>query len=330
MSSEAAIADPHAGFEDLVVPLVFPDVAGADQSATLILLAGQSGAGVGRATGRLRAEHGAGLAVLSAPDLRVIADTITPGRDSAVVDGTVAGWLRDCLAYARTNQRSLLLEGNFAAPDAALAVVRRFARDGFATRVVMISVSRAESLLALASDHLSQRRDGQRARLVDTAAHDATFEGLRGLAEKAGGEGVDRVTVIDRRGAVRFDTAASGSGWAPGEVGRALSDAQREPLTSLEATQWLSELRRVTDYALSLREPSRPVVEMLVELHALALADVVPRLPVPKGSTMVSRQENRHATQLVALKRLVEPPVRVVAPAPDLTPAGPSRGGPSR
>jgi hypothetical protein len=101
----------------------------------------------------------------------------------------------------------------------------------------------------------------------------------------------------------------------------ALSTSRSEAMSALEATQWLSELRHMTEYARSLRTVPTPAIESLIELHEMAIRRVVPELPVPPGSEVVRIQQQKLATDLAALKRIQVPPEVVDVAAPTVTPA---------
>lgn len=320
---------------DDILPLTFPSVA-PSVAPVLVLLAGQPGSGMSRATGRLRGEMGSNVAVLRSEDMRAFhpashgADT----DDSEVQRGiaeAAAGWLQGCLRYARENRHSVLLAGTFPTPAVALGVAERFATEGFQSRVVVVAARRAESLLALVSDYFSQIQAGFPARLTGRGTHDRGWEGTLELVDAAGqSPSVGRITILNRAGTVAFDaTRVEPKGPITG-VGAALARAYAQSLTSLQSAQWLSELRRVSEFTATLRNPPRPVLEMLVELHELAIREIVPELPVPKGSDLVARQERHHATELVALRRALAvtgPPEGPAAPT--VTPGGPDRGGPA-
>ena len=102
-----------------ILPLFFPDAPATGKPPNLVLLTGQPGSGRSRASSLLVAEHGPDLAVVTGDDLRAfhprfveITATRAPDAREALVQAT-AGWVRDCIRYARENRRSLVLEGTF-------------------------------------------------------------------------------------------------------------------------------------------------------------------------------------------------------------------------
>ena len=324
-------------FERDILPLLFPEDQPEDSAPTFVLLTGQPGAGAARAIGRLRDEHNDDFAVLNADELRALHPQFVQATASGSVEAArqvseaTAEWLRAGMAFAREHRRSLLLEGNFATPSTVLALAQRFAGEGFRTRVVVVGVRRAESLLATLSQYLSAVQAGRPARFVSREVHDRGFEGTRTLtAALEDSTAVDRVTVLDRAGATKFDAEADGTDHPFQGAGAALVAAQSEQLWSLGSVQWMSELRRVTEFAATLRKVPRAVTEVLIDLHETALRQIIPELRVPAGSKVVAAQEHRSASELVALRRslIVERPVDAAAPV--VAPTGPERGGLSR
>ena len=99
-------------------------------------------------------------------------------------------------------------------------------------------------------------------------------------------------------------------------------------LTSVQAAQWLSELRRVTEYAETLRDRPREFTERLITLHGLAVREIIPELEVPAGSPVASLQEHRSAAALAALRRSLQParPREDLAAPVVSAPTGPDRG----
>ncbi|MGA1828244.1 zeta toxin family protein [Microbacterium sp.] len=313
-----------------ILPLIFPETT-ASVDPVLVLVARPPGSIAAPATGRLVAEHGRDIAVVNGDDLRALHPDIAGGAGSTdAVQADSAEWLRACIAFARENRRSLLLDGQFS-PAAALGTAERFADAGFRTRVVVTGARRAESLLSAVSLYLRSIQSGGSARLVGREAHDRGFEGARELAAALEeSTAVDRVTVLGRNGTPAFDAERRDQDRPFQGASAALRAVQSERLTSLQSTQWLSELRRVTEFSVTLRQVPRPLTELLIDLHETALREIIPELPVPAGSAVVAAQERRSAAELVALRRSLveERPADVAAPV--VVPAGPDRGGLSR
>lgn len=324
-------------FKRTVLPYYFPVRELEDPQPALILLAGQPGAGRARATRRLITDHGPDVAVVSSEDLRAfhplfpqLASTRSPDALEGVTRATAA-WMRDCIRYAREYERSLLLEGAFQDAAVAVGTAQRFATAGFQTRVAIVAPRRAESLLSLASLYLSNLRAGKLGRLVSREAHDRALEATRALAAATvNSASISRLTVIGRDGNSVFDAhRADGDAAFVGGVG-ALEAQQSARLSRLDATQWLSELHHATDFAMTRRDLPRAVTELLVELHEVALREVIPELHVPSGGKFISAIEQRTVARLGDLQRALPREEVIDLAAPVATPVGPERGGISR
>lgn len=320
-----------------VLPLVFQDSTRPEDSPSLTLLAGQPGAARLRAARALVVDYGQAPAIVGADDLRAfhprfaeLANASTPGSLDGVTRATAA-WLRDCIRYARENKRSLILEGGFQDPAVAVATTERFAAEGFQTRVVVVASRRAESLLSTASLYLRNVHAGTLARFVSRDAHDRALEATRALAAGAAhSASVDRLTVIGRTGDFVFDALRADGDEEFHGVGSALEAEQSARLTRFDATQWLSELHHMTDFAMTRRDLPRGVTELLFELHEVALREVIPELHVPRDGKFISAIEQKTAERLSELERALPREDVVDLAAPVATPVGPERGGISR
>lgn len=318
-----------------ILPLYFPDAPSTNESPTLILLAGQPGAGRSRASSLLYAEHGSDLAVVTGDDLRAfhprfaeIVATPAPEAQEALARAT-AGWVRDCIRYARENRRSLVLEGAFQDPAVVVGTAGRFASEGFQTRVVVVTSRRAQSLLSVASLYLRDVQAGAPARFTSREAHDRGFDATRTLvATLEETASVDRLTVLARDGRMVFDAHRDDGGF--GGASAALVAARSVRLSRFDATQWLSELHHVTQFAASRRDLSPAVTELLVDLHETALREVIPELHVPAGGKFTTVIEQKTVAGLVALRGSLQREQPVDAAAPVFAPGGPERGGVSR
>jgi len=320
-----------------ILPLYFRDRPPPDEPPTLVLLAGQPGAGRSRATGSLIAEHGSDLTVVSGDDLRAFhprfpdfASSRSPEAAPGIAHAT-AGWLRDCIRYARENKHSLLLEGTFQDPAVAVGTAERFATAGFQTRIVVVASRRAESLLTVASRYLRDVHGALPARMVSRDSHDRAFEATCALAAAAEDVApVDRLTVLSRTGQVEFDARRADGEDALHGAGAALEAAQSARLSRFDATQWLSELHHMTEFAASRRDLPRGVTELLVELHEIALREVIPELHVPRDGKFTITIEQNTVARLVELRRSLPREHAVDVAAPVVAPVGSERGGISR
>jgi UDP-N-acetylglucosamine kinase len=295
-------------FDERIKPVVFP-YPPADDSAEMLFTVGQPGAGTLRATAEVVGERH--VAVLSANDLRAfhprffeLSRSRAPEAVSTLNE-SATGWMRSGLQHARTTRRSLLLDGTLSSPDVALATTGLFAKSGFTTSVVVVAVPRAESLLATASKYLLDARAGSASAFTSVADHDAGFEGTRTLIHTLESTpSVDRLTIVGRDGMTRFEGTRSDVKSFSGAIA-ALDREHATALPAPRAMRWLSELRAMTDFALSSRQLARPLAEVLVELHEIALREIVPRLPLPRDSQARPTTEANLARQLVAIRQAV-------------------------
>lgn len=317
-------------FDERIRPVVFPH-APADDSAEMLFVVGQPGAGALRATTKVLGDRH--IAVLSASDLRAFHPRFLELSRSrspeaiGILTMSTTGWMRSALQHARTTGRSLLLDGTGSSPDLALATAVLFASSGFTTTVVVVAAPRSESLLATASGYLTNARAGSAAQFTTVAEHDASVESIRALIQTLESTpSVDRLTIIGRDGATRFDAASTDSGGFAGA--RAVLDSEHAShLRAPQAMRWLSELRAMTDFALSARQVARPFAEVLIELNEIGLREILPNLPLPKDSQARPAAEANLGRQLVALRQAVRTDQREERhPAPVIAAPEPDRG----
>ncbi|WP_433585813.1 zeta toxin family protein [Microbacterium hydrocarbonoxydans] len=299
---------------------------------SFIILAGQIGSGAGRSIPRLLQTHEGGAVPLSAEDLQVFHPRFLDLALQSSQDGKrelaefAARWLQAALRHGREHQYSMLLEGAFASPDAALAVAHRFAESGYAVHVAAVDVRADESLLASTSTSLRQIRERQPPHIVSPREHAATLQGTRALiAASEVDPAVRRISVVRRDGRFAFDEQRSPDGDAVVGAAQAWDLAQTERMTALESAQWLGELRRITEFAQTLRPMPTPIRDALVDLHQKAVRRVVPELPVPAGSEVQRIQEQRHRETLADLTGQTDRRTGPDAAAPSAQPT-PSTG----
>lgn len=317
-----------------ILPFLFPDPPGGDSPA-FVLVAGQPGAGRSRAAATLARDH-RDMAVLNGDELRAFHPTFTGGGGTSGAAGAisqaVAGWVSGAIRYAREHGHSLAVEGTFANESAAAGTARRFADAGFQTRLVVVGVRRAASLLSVTSRYLRDVQAGAPAGFTSRDAHDDGLAATRRLTASAENSGwIDRLTILDRAGRDVFDATRSDREAAFAGASAALLNAQSARMGRLEATQWLSELHHATQFAATARGLPGGVGEMLVDLHETSLREVIPQLYVPAEGKFATAMEQKTVARLVALRQTLsapQPPIDVAAPV--VTPTGPERGGMSR
>lgn len=323
-------------FDAQVAPILFGDQEG-ESAPSMTVVAGQPGAGKSAVIPGLGPTAEPTPVVLSAENLAAFHPDFLDMRRRSPLEAQgamaplVSEWLASSLKFARTQRRSLVLEGSFPNPAPVLATAGVFAAEGFSTRLVVVAAKRSQSLLVAASRYLDLRRRGMPALFTDRETHNRGWIGAQALVrEAAATAALDRLTVVDRQGRVLFD-APRAEGF-DGAVA-ALETAESAPVTTLQAAEWFGELRRITEYARASRELAPPVADVLVELHELALNEVLPRIPVRPQSSFYVEQEMRLTRELVGLRQdaTVEvAPRAITPPAPVFVPPAPSPSrGPS-
>lgn len=332
MSSPAPI---DIAFEQSIAPIVFDGSATPEADPTITLVVGQPGAGKSATVSRLIRGTTNRPAVLSVESLAAFhPDYLAAGRWRPIeapsrLAPRVAEWLSEGLNFARERRRSLLLEGSFSNSAAVFGTIEGFADAGFSTQIVVVAARRSESLLTAASRFLEARRRSMPALFTDRESHLRGWEGTRAIvAEAEAMTPVDRLTLVGRDGQVVFD-AANTDGFAGASAALKASDSA--PVTTLQAAEWFGELRRVTEYARGSRDLVPPVADVLIELHELALNEVLPLLNVRRRSPFYVEQEARLSRELVGLRRaatgdlspidaspVLVPPAQTPAPGPSL------------
>ncbi|KHK98847.1 hypothetical protein LK09_08240 [Microbacterium mangrovi] len=191
------------------------------------------------------------------------------------------------LAHAKKQRVSVVIEDSFRSAADVLSALDTFAKDGYKARVVAVAVSRAESLLAAYSRE-SRRNPDQavadhslvRSVETDMAVMDMVLTGLS--------EDTDIVLI-----------SADGRDYRVNSVREAVLGTRRirdAPLSSRRAAAWISELRRLTG-------DGRSRSAALMELHRVALADVIPHLPLPANSAARAQLEARLRRGMSELER---------------------------
>jgi len=326
--------DVDLAFDRHVAPIVFASSAFREEAPEITVVAGQPGAGKSAAVARLVRAVADPPAVISAEGLAAFHPDYLeqrrwrPLEAQSAMAPLVAEWLSQSLDFARANHHSLILEGSFSNPAAMFGTVDAFAAEGFLTRVLVVAARRSESLLTAASRYLEARRRGAPALFTDRDSHERGWVGTQDLVRVAEETTpVDRLTIVGRRGKVLFD-AARNEGFSGATAAMTVSESA--PVTTLQAAEWFGELRRVTEYARDARELSPPVASVLVDLHELALNEVLPQMKVRRQSSFYIEQEARLTRELVSLRRAatvdLETPLQ---PAPVFVPPAPSPRGPS-
>lgn len=328
-TDESGVSDDEL-LRKRIVPAVF---AGSRvvEHPRFVLVAGAPGAGASRAIGGMTTQTEDGIAVISAETLSRFhpeVDDPDPAAQERVA-AAATGWLVECLRHARAECLSVLLAGPFPATEAVVGVAKQFREEGFRVEVSVVAVPATECMLSIASTYGARLQRGERPVLADWESSDDAVAHTRRTLEALGQSGVmDQVTVVDRSGRVVFDGHRFDSGVSTAAAA-AFDAALVTPMRTLEAVQWLSELKRVTRFARTYR-PAVPaeLTPALVELHGRGIREVVPTLAVPAGSAVARGLEARLASELIALRE-VTPHRSPDQSGPVLAPEVPHPSGPS-
>lgn len=331
MSVRSLTVDESAAiYHQHIAPVLFPSATAVDRP-DLAIVTGDEGAGSSRASSKILRES-TGMARVSGAELAAFHPDYLQARtstDAAVVSEAAAGWVQSAIRDARRFRRSLLIEGEGLSVSAVAGIIDVFGRNGFSTRLVLVASRRSDSLLALVAHHLlAELRGGSVAIAATGGAH--TNRLASAVVQEASRGSLGAMTIHDRRGGVVFDESRKGTDDPFAYAGAALHAASGEPRTALEAIQWLSEVRRISEYVAAARRFDRTVVAALIELHEFALNEVIPALPVPRGSLAVGRQEREHAAKLVMLREMLAPSRAVQESGPAVSPPAIDPDGPSR
>ncbi|HBR89479.1 MAG: hypothetical protein CMF56_12885 [Leifsonia sp.] len=323
MSASTSI---DVSFDLRVAPILFGATTAPEVEPSLMVVSGQPGSGKSAAIAAMTRSVEHPPAVVSADSLAAFHPDFLESRRWHPVEAQgalaplVADWLSEALDYARQHRRSLIIEGPFRNSGPVFGTADSFAEHGFLTEVVVVAARRHESLLAAASRYLDLRRRGRPALFTDRGTHDRGWIGTQALVRDAEATApIDRLTIVDHGGATRFEGTRAG-GFTGATT--ALASVESAPVSTLRAAEWFSELRRITEYARSARELEPAVADVLVELHELALTDVLPAMNVRPGSSFFIEQQRRLEGELESLRQdatpdpspTIEPPVPIVAP----------------
>lgn len=322
-----------AGSNDPALEVLFADTEPSEHPA-LTLVVGPPGAGKSRTISHSAIRPHTEPTLISADDLAAFDPNFLeltrrrPLEAPSALSATVADLLGKSLNHARTTKRSLILDATINTPAAAIGTAASFETAGFATRIVVVAARRSQSLLTTASRYLNARRLTAPARFVDVETHRRGWIGTAELVRAVeASEPVEQMTIISRDGTIAFDADRS-QGFRGATT--AYESVQRAEVTTLEGARWFGELRRITEFARESRELSPPIAEVLVELHELALNEVLPSMAVRRQSAFVVAQEARLTSELVTLRREIPremPPIDIAVPV--YIPQGPRPTGPS-
>lgn len=320
-------------FTEEITPALF-ERASPTERPSLVLLVGQPGSGRARLAPQILRET-PNAASVNADDLAAFHPDFLelthhrPFDAPGVMSPAVVEWLSQSIQHTLSTSRSLLLTSTVNDPAVAIGTAAVFADAGYVTRLVIVSARPSASLLTTTSRFLAAQRLRLPARFVDRDTHTRGYRGTQSLVHEAvSTAAVNRLSVLARDGSTLFEARRADEFSGAGAVFDAY---QRAPISALAAAEWFGELRRITEYVRDTPENSAPLIEVLVELHELALNEVLPNMEVRQRSSFVIEQEARLSRELVELRRALpstrEPATSPVSPVyvpPPPTPRGPA------
>jgi len=211
----------------------------AQERPTIMLVGGQPGAGKTTATETATAElyQKGGVIHVDADVFHLQINNIK--KDQFTTSQThedckkIAMRVRD---YAFEGKRNILEEGLFRHHDSLSSLAERAHKYGYTCEIIAIATSREQSRLSVLERREVFRDTFGYVRDVPESKQDAGYEGITENLLKDGGK-LDRVRVMDRAGALLYDSAGGGqcrSVYEGLEKGRSLSDEQVASITK----QW--------------------------------------------------------------------------------------------
>lgn len=318
--------DPDGTFEALIRPSLFgeEDVS-TDPHVTFFV--GEPGSGRTRSAYRSLGSKPPS-AVISAQILRAFhtdyldLSTRRPFDLEDALRPAIERWLAQSIGTALNERRSFVLESDALTAEAARDAAAVFKEAGYATEIVVMASRIPDSLLTAASAYLNQRRERIPTQPTTPDAHRAAAAGGRDLITELEADApFDRVSVLNPGGVTLHEAEPLLHPPSLGGLSAAFDAERRRSYSSIEGVQWLSELRRSTEYARQSREDVEPVLQTLAELHRLALTTVLPSMPLRPASDAAIRQRAQLEEELRRIESRLTPrgtpgPLDLPAPSP--------------
>jgi len=279
-------------FEERVKDFVFSGYTPQGQPV-LVLLGGQPAAGKSQAMAAAEQRHAnQHLVPLTGDELRrfhprhqEILDN-EPWMFPEATAQASGAWVRMSIEYARDNDYSLMLEGDFRDPAMTLATAEEFAGLGRRVEVVGLGVRAERSRL----DSLYRFLAG--GRWTPPERHDLAYRMMpETIAAAEASPAVHRITITDRSGAELYvNDRSSESRWTnePAVV-NALHASRARPLPPNEAAGWLGLHQQVvTELAArgQVDATSIPVLQQVAaDAETVAAMDLDPKSPARLAHT---------------------------------------------
>jgi UDP-N-acetylglucosamine kinase len=205
-----------ARFRELIEQRAWFATTRPEDRPVLVLLAGQPGAGKTRAHQFVRELHGRDFEAITGDDFRAYHpdfedlqrnDPTAMPRVTQEVSGPLVA---RAISYAREHRLSIILEGTFRDSPVVLETARTFQQAGFVVHVVALAVRPQISRLSTLGRFYTTLGTGQN-RWTPPQAHDASVAALpHTMDDLAQSPYVDKITIIDRAGAVLAESNTPG------------------------------------------------------------------------------------------------------------------------
>ena len=257
-------------FLERIVPQEFEDAV-PSLTPAVVLMGGQPGSG----KSGLLDEATAYLSTSQAPAVQIVGDDLRDyhpdfKRLLAVDDRTAAAatdqdsgrWVEMCLAHARENRYSVVVEGTMRNPQVPLQTAAAFRGDGYDVEAWVMAVDPLSSKLGILLRYHEQREALGHGRFTVDAAHDAGAAGLLDSVDAIQDtRAVDRIVVAVRGPRVLADL--------PGDVAtprvRDIITAERtRPWSPQEVQDFTARAAQLTE-ALPAGHEHHELVDQLVE-----------------------------------------------------------------
>lgn len=220
----------------------------SENAPVLALLGAQPGAGKTRGAQFVQSLHGGNLVAVIGDDFRALYPDYKRlqrdnPQDMANITQAVSGPLvKRSIDYAREHRISTLLEGTFRNPNMVCATAADFQAAGFSVHAVALAVPPAVSEVATRGRFWATLGTHQN-RWTPPSAHAVAVDNMPATVAALGAStAIDRLTIVDRSGAVLADSHSPGPARAEAMQAcitethiRALTDAEQEVVALTEA-----------------------------------------------------------------------------------------------
>ncbi|MEU8828839.1 zeta toxin family protein [Streptomyces sp. NPDC048636] len=273
-------------FRERIVPDLLEGRRRSQETATVVFLVGQPGAGKSRVTEVVAAQlnrHG-GFADIdsdlykpyhpSYAELMAQDDTLMAAYTRA--DGRA--WMAQAEEYVRSHDLHAIIQETSQNAEAVEEKMRAYRQSGARIEGLFMGVPKALSDQGIANRYFEQLADRGQGRLTVQANADESYEGILDLADRVDREALVDLASVYRRGESkpRYSNALDDAGaWiTPTALRQGLEAERARPLTAAESdafvttqlhlreasrglgSEWMARLRRIDDQARPLLTPA--------------------------------------------------------------------------